>query len=119
MELSKRASRSGKLFALVCLGLVNPVALALDASDFSDLVGFTVIASSRLKGDYYDARPGNPIVLENGMKFSFAVPFSSYSYRPPAVVFARLPASSAEASGAASIYKVLVLDRLYGARRIE
>ena len=118
MEASKRARRSGQLIALLCL-CASTHAIALDASDFADLVGFTVVASSRLKGDYYGAEPGKPIVMENGMKFTFTVAFSTYSYRPAAVVFARLEGTSTADERAAAAYKVLVQDRLYSARRIE
>jgi len=82
------------------------------------LLGFTVVATSRLKGDYYGAMPGKPIVLENGMRFSFSVPFSTYSYRPAAVVFARV-AGADEGSAPAAAYRLLVQDRFYSARRIE
>ncbi len=103
----------GRLIAVLCLVCLSSSAFALDASDFGDLVGFTVLASSRLKGDYYGAPPGNPVVLENGMRFSFSVPFSSYSYRPAAVVFSRAD------EGSAAAYKLLVQDKLYSARRIQ
>ncbi len=119
MHSRRRAGLGSRLIALACLGLITPGAGAFDASDFGDLVGFTVVASSRLKGDYYGAAPGNPIVLENGMRFSFSVPFSTYSYRAQAVVFARLVPSGNGGPPEAGAYKVLVQDRLYSARRIE
>ena len=119
MQASKRAGFCSRLIALLCLGTFSSGAIALDAGDFADLVGFTVVASSRLKGDYYGAAPGNPIVLENGMRFSFSVPFSTYSYRPAAVVFARLDAARAGEAPSPGAYKVLVQDKFYSARRIE
>ncbi len=119
MQASRRTRLAAKLIAIACLCLVGADASALEASDFADLVGFTIVAASRLKGDYFGAAPGNPIVLENGMRFSFSVPFSTYSYRPPAVVFARLETSGNAGPSEAGAYKVLVQDRLYSARRIE
>jgi len=120
----KPAVHAGWMIAVTCVLCLSIPAHALDASDFTDLVGFTVVASSRVKGDYFGAEAGRPVVLDNGMSFSFSVRFSTYSYRPVAVVFARLPREALPAPGAqadvsASAYKLLVQDRIYDATRLR
>jgi hypothetical protein len=119
----KRARHRRLLLALVCILWFSSPARALDANDFAGLVGFTVVASSQVKGDYYGAEAGKPIMLDNGMSFNFSVRFSTYSYRPLAVVFAKLQGETEKARNeqntvlSASAYKVLVQDRIYDASR--
>ena len=98
---------------MICL---SPVASAVDATDLGGLVGFTVVAATRVMGDYYGVEPGKPVLMENGMVFSFAKPFSTYTYRSSAVVFAKTEAKTEEKIAG---YKLVVGDRLYDATRIK
>jgi hypothetical protein len=97
---------------------------ALDAEDLGGLVGFTIAAYTTVRGDYAGAAPRTPIALDNGMVFEFSTGFSSYSYRPRAIVFAKKPSDkesgkSGNASGSPVVYKVLIEDRLYDGRRVR
>jgi hypothetical protein len=108
------------LAALLLTGVVllRPLpASALEASDFTQLVGYTVVASAKLRGDYYGVDPGRPIELDNGMAFALEARFSTFSYRPSAVVFARAPQKAATKEP--TEYKLLVQDRIYDAKRIK
>ena len=100
--------------ALAFVLLLPGLASALDASDFAPLVGYAVVATSKLRGDYYGVDPGRPIELENGMAFTLESRFSTYSYRPVAVVFARSRNGEKE-----SAYKLLVQERIYDAKRVR
>jgi hypothetical protein len=102
------------LAAFVVTLLPRPALALLEASDFSSMVGFSVVAYTRVKGDYYGTDPARPVELDNGMVFAFPAPFSTYAYRPYAVVFERSPAK-----GAATAYKLLIQDRLYDAKRLK
>ncbi len=102
------------LFALIAL-LAQPAA-ALDAADLGRLVGFTIVAYTSVKGEYAGAAAKAPVELENGMAFQLSATFSTYAYRPRAVVFAKSENSPA---GNTTTYRLLVENELYEAKRIR
>jgi len=97
---------------------------ALDAEDFGGLVGFTIIAYTSVKGEYTGVAPRTSIALDNGMVFEFSTGFSTYTYRPKAILFAKTLSDkesgrSGDASGSPMVYKVLIEDKLYDGRRVR
>ena len=64
-------------------------ALALDASDFTDLEGWTVAAVTTVRGDFEGCDHDKLIRFDNGWLLTCAEYSYSYSYRPDAVIFVK------------------------------
>lgn len=100
---------------------------ALDADDLDELLGYTMVAHSNVKGDFEGADFDKLVALDNGMIFEFTEYSYSYSYRPAVAVFARIitpeemqklgikqvPAKSV------TLYKLVIDDDIYDARRLR
>ena len=56
--------------------------VALDADDFSELVGFTIVATTNVTGGFEGADFDKQVALDNGMIFTFSTYSYTYSYRP-------------------------------------
>ncbi len=69
--------------------LFSVTAFALDAGDFDEVNGYTVIAITNVDGDFEGADFDRPVLLTNGMIFRFDEYAYSYAYQPDVVVFAR------------------------------
>lgn len=70
--------------------LISPaLAYALDASDFDDLVGWTVAASTQVRGDFEGCDFDKKIRFDNGWVLTCSEYSYSYSYRPSAVIFVK------------------------------
>jgi len=95
---------------LVCLS--NSVH-ALDADDLTDLVGYTIIASSYIADTFHGANYGKVVGLANGMVFEFREYKYSYSYRPTVIVFA-FPYSESIV-----LYKLIIDDEIYDVERVR
>lgn len=122
MSTSPIHRRALVVAVLAFLVLLPRPSSALDAEDLGGLVGFTIIAYTTVKGDYAGVAPRTPIALDNGMVFEFSTGFSSYTYRPKAIVFApsdKDSGRSRSAAGSPVVYKVLIEDRLYDGRRVR
>lgn len=109
---------------LVLAFLWSQSSAALEADDLGGLVGFTIIASSSVKGEYAGVGPAAPVELDNGMIFELSTGFSTYTYRPRAIVFGKANADAAaqrsgDAAGQSMVYKLLVGNNLYEARRLR
>ena len=92
----------------------------------SELVGYTIIAASNVRGDFEGASTDKPVKLDNGMVFEFTEDEYAYSYRPSAVVFARVISIEElskllkkPATRPITPYKLVVEDEIYDVRRIK
>ncbi len=63
--------------------------LALDASDLSNLEGYTVIASTKFDGDFEGCDYNRKIPLLNGWILECNIYHYSYSFMPDVVIFSR------------------------------
>ncbi|KRB18956.1 hypothetical protein ASE08_07060 [Rhizobacter sp. Root16D2] len=64
-------------------------ACALDASDFSELEGWTVSAVTAVKGQFEGCEHGKRIRFENGMSLVCDSYSYMYAYQPDAVIFTK------------------------------
>ena len=75
--------------ASLALVLTATSALALDASDFSELEGWTVAAVTNVRGDFEGCDFDKRIRFENGWTLTCSGYSYSYAYHPDAVIFAK------------------------------
>lgn len=103
------------IVGLVCLLLVSfsTSVYALDADDLTELVGYTIIASSKVVGDFEGADYDKLVELDNGMIFRFKEYKYRYRYRPTAIVFA-FPYSESIV-----LYKLIIDDEIYDVNRVR
>jgi hypothetical protein len=91
-------------------------AVSCDASDLSQIVGYTAITSTNVVGDFEGADYDKSVKLDNGMIFEFTEYNYAYSYRPDVIVFARAVTLQGRS---VTVYKLMVEDELYDARRVR
>jgi len=91
-------------------------AAGCDASDLSEIVGYTATASSNVTGEFEGADFDKPVKLDNGMIFEFTEYHYSYSYRPDVIVFAQ---SVTYEGRSMTLYKLFIDDELYDATRVR
>ena len=91
-------------------------AASCDASDLSQVVGYTAITSTNVAGDFEGADYDKPVKLDNGMIFEFTEYNYSYSYRPDVIVFARAATLQGRS---VTLYKLMIEDELYDAVRVR
>jgi len=72
-----------------CLLFSVQIARAIDANQFDELLGYTVVACTNATGDLEGADFDKPVKLDNGMVFEFQTYSYFYSYHPDIVVFAK------------------------------
>ena len=75
-------------FALLLSVTSTPV-LALDASDFADLVGWTVAAATNVRGEFEGCDFDKKIRFDNGWTLTCSSYSYSYAYHPDAVIFTK------------------------------
>jgi hypothetical protein len=73
----------------IALTLLAPVAAAVDTSDFADLVGWTVTASTEVVGEFEGCDFDKRIRFTNGWVLTCAEYSYSYAYQPDAVIFTK------------------------------
>lgn len=106
---------------------VSQSSSALDAYDFSGLVGFTIVAATNVRGDFEGADFDKPVALDNGMIFTFSTYSYTYSYRPSAVVMARIFTidelqrfkMNPPPTRPITIYKLIIGQELYDVQRVR
>lgn len=104
-----------------------PSARALDVDDLAELVGYTMVAFSNVRGDFEGADFDKPVALDNRMVFEFTTYNYAYAYRPAVAVFARtLTPEEIQRFGGKNIpkkpitlYKLVIEDDVYDVRRIR
>lgn len=83
---------------------------ALDASDFSDLEGWTVAAVTQVTDEFEGCDFDRTIRFDNGWEMRCNTYFYSYAYRPDAVIFVK----SVQYQGQGFwLTKVLIDDEFY------
>lgn len=116
------------LFLIVNCVVSAPLPLqALEADDFTDLEGFTIIEVTTVEGDFEGADFDKPVLLDNGMIFEFTEYNYTYSYRPTVVIFARIFSIEelrrlklrSTPTKPITLYKLLIEDELYDASRVR
>lgn len=102
-------------------------ATALDAHDLEDLLGYTMVAHTNVKGDFEGADFDKLVALDNGMIFEFSTYSYTYAYRPAVAIFARtvspdelrrrgIPNVSARPI---TLYKLVIDEEIYDVTRIR
>lgn len=94
------------LFAFVLLAFTLR-AFAIDASQFDELVGYTVIECTHAAGELEGVDFDKPVKLDNGMIFEFHTYSYFYAYRPDVVIFAKRVEVG---SKSVTLYKLLIED---------
>lgn len=78
-----------RLTALL-LAIAVPTAHALEASDLSDMEGWTITAVTNVRDDFEGCDFDKGIQFDNGWTLTCTEYSYSYSYHPDAVVFAKV-----------------------------
>lgn len=116
-----------RFLAIICAVAYAPLSVALDAGDFDEVEGYTVIDITQVDGEFEGADFDRPVILGNGMIFRFTEYSYSYSYRPDVVVFARhhsaddlkrIGIKNPPMNGLTT-YKLLIDDNFYDANRVR
>jgi hypothetical protein len=76
-------------FGVPALLIVTSSAIALDASDFNGLEGWTVAAVTTVRGDFEGCDFEKRIRFDNGWTLTCSGYSYSYAYRPDAVIFSK------------------------------
>ena len=118
------------LLASLCIAAAllgaSPV-MALDADDLSELLGYTMVASTNVDDEFEGADFDKVVHFDNGMVFQFNEFNYAYAYRPSVAVFAQ-HATNAELHAAGiktpprdgvTLYKLVIDDGIYDARRLR
>lgn len=63
--------------------------MAIDASDFDDLLGYTIVAVTQVQDEFEGCDHDKRIRFDNGWTLTCAEYSYSYAYRPDAVIFAK------------------------------
>lgn len=112
------------LFLFMC---IPQFANALDADDLSNLIGYTIVGSSNVRGDFEGADFDKPVALDNGMVFTFSTYSYTYSYRPTAIILARTFSVeelrrfrlNPPPNRPLTLYKLVIGDAIYDAHRVR
>jgi hypothetical protein len=109
------------------LGLSGLIADSIDVDKLADLVGYTVLAATNVKGSFEGADYDKLVGLDNGWIFEFKTYHYHYAYHPVAIVFAkRTTAQELRALGLKSVpedgiitYKLIIEDEVYDVSRVK
>lgn len=82
-------AKRGAAYAALAMLILPASSHALDASDFEDLVGWTIAASTQVRGDFEGCDFDKKIRFDNGWVLTCSEYSYSYSYRPSAVIFVK------------------------------
>jgi hypothetical protein len=86
---------------------VGSQATALDTSQFSELVGYTVVTVTNARGTVEGVDYDTRIKLDNNMIFEFHTYSYFYEYRPDVVVFAKDVSYQGKT---VTLYKLIIAD---------
>jgi hypothetical protein len=84
-----------------------PSAKAIDASQFDELVGYTVVACTHAIGELEGADFDKLVKLDNGMIFDFHTYSYFYAYRPDVVIFSKTVLYQGKS---VTLYKLIIED---------
>ena len=103
-----------------CLALLLSISatpsVALDASDFADLVGWTVAAATNVRDEFEGCDFDKKIRFDNGWSLTCSSYSYSYAYRPDAVIFTKSFPSRGQNYW---MIKVLINDEIYDMQPIK
>lgn len=116
-----------RLILVVLLTTLPVMSGSVDTDELADLVGYTIIAATHVKGDFEGADYDKQVQLDNGWIFEFRTYHYHYAYHPDAIVFAKLiTADQLRGMGIRPIsekplttYKLIIDDDAYDVRRIQ
>jgi hypothetical protein len=77
------------LAILFSVAMLTTIAHAIEPSELAQLVGYTIIDSSSVTGDFEGADFDKVVKLDNGMIFEFQSYDYFYAFRPEVVIFAK------------------------------
>lgn len=114
-----------QLFALLATILLG--SFTASATDWADLIGYTVLSVSKVDGEFEGADFDKNVALSNGMVFQFRSYHYTYSFMPEAVVFVKpYPKELADQlvakglpPGLAAWYKLMIKDYIYNVVRLR
>jgi hypothetical protein len=78
-----------QLFLASIVLVASTSAKAIDASDFDDLVGYTIVAVTQVNDEFEGCDHDKRIRFDNGWTLTCSEYSYSYAYRPDAVIFAK------------------------------
>ena len=115
------------VFWLSALGCTQELASALEASDFEDALGYTIVAVTAVRGEFEGASFDRPVALENGMIFEFSTISFAFAYAPTAIVLAmKVTPEQLRQGGIGKIpdrplifYKLIIEDEIYEVIRLR
>ncbi len=105
--------------------IVGNNSYAIDADDFDEVKGYTVVDVTHASGTFDGANYDKLIELDNGMIFRFSEYKYHYAYRPYVVVFGKhydldeVKQFYPEATTSFTSYKLLIDDDFYNANRVK
>lgn len=100
---------------------------SIDTDKLADLVGYTIVAATRVDGSFDGADYDKPVLLENGWLFKFRTYHYHYAYHPNAIVLAKLTtADDLRSVGIKPLsekplatYRLIIDDDLYDVSRVR
>jgi len=99
--------RRAAVLLIIVAGLCMTKAKAIDASQFGELMGYTVVACTNGTGEIEGADFDKLIKLDNGMIFEFETYSYFYAYHPDVVVFAKATQYQGKSI---TLYKLIIED---------
>jgi hypothetical protein len=108
-------------------GLSGQAADSIDVDKLADLVGYTVLAATNVKGSFEGADYDKLVALDTGLIFEFRTYHYHYAYHPAAIVFGkRTSAQELRTLGLKTVpedgivtYKLIIDDEVYDVNRVK
>jgi hypothetical protein len=106
---------------------LGSLADSIDTDKLGDLVGYTVLAATNVKGSFEGADYDKLVALDNGLIFEFRTYHYHYAYHPAAIVFGkRTSAQELRTLGLKTVpedgivtYKLIIDDDIYDVNRVK
>jgi len=112
----------------ILLPVLSPLfSQSIDVDKLSDLVGYTIIAATNVKGEFDGADYDKLVRLDNNWIFEFRSYHYHYAYHPVAIVFGKMvTADELRSHGIKPLsekgivmYKLIIDDDVYDVSRIR
>jgi hypothetical protein len=114
------------LIGVAVLACLAGSCFAIDTSELSSLLGYTIIAATNAHGDFEGADAGKVIKLGNGWIFEFTSYNYDYAFEPDVIVLARdVSPDEFRKMGVKAppapirFYKLIIEDEIYDVRRVR
>lgn len=115
------------VFTLALMFGTFTTVLALDAGDLSRYVGYYILETTNVSGDFEGADYDKPVKLDNGMIFEFQDYSYSYSYWPEVIILVKVwPEHICDslvrqgfAKWECASYALIIEDEVYDVTRVK